>query len=361
MELELQQLLASNDSIYHIKLDKYDIEMEKYEFEVDGFHFGLVRYTFTSSEDFFAPISAKLKGQHFKSPVEMILSFIPLYASLLDVDSPIYNNEPLFEDENDNHDMKFIQRSTFPPHIAQNDLIVFTILTFASRKDLVFAARVCKGWNRIVKDGDVTLCAALASRLYDKSALNVDKYNSSWLMLLSDNNRENIADRCFFKIAIGGVIQEQNLVFKMYTDVTPITCKNFTQLCRGVTVDGVSLGYKGSVFHRVIPSFMAQGGDFTKGNGTGGRAIYPNGKFNDENFIHKNLKWRLCMANAGPNTNGSQFFICFVDCVWLDGKHVVFGEVIQGDKIMSALESLGSNTGKTTKVAKIDDCGLGYG
>ena len=120
---------------------------------------------------------------------------------------------------------------------------------------------------------------------------------------------------------------------------------------------GKPLTYKGSPFHRVINAFMAQGGDFTAQNGTGGESIYGN-KFPDENFTKKHTRrGDLSMANAGPNTNGSQFFLCFIPCQWLDGKHTVFGTVKEGMEVLDALEKVGSESGKTAKPCMIADCG----
>jgi peptidylprolyl isomerase len=165
--------------------------------------------------------------------------------------------------------------------------------------------------------------------------------------------------KVFFDVTIGGAAAGR-IVFELFADVVPKTAENFRALCtgeKGVGKSGKPLHFKNSVFHRVIPDFMLQGGDFTKGNGTGGESIYGE-KFADENFKHKHTTpGLLSMANAGPGTNGSQFFVTTVPCPWLDGKHVVFGKVLEGMEIVKKIESYGSQSGKTSKVITIADCG----
>ena len=150
------------------------------------------------------------------------------------------------------------------------------------------------------------------------------------------------------------------VVFELYNDIVPKTAENFRALCtgeKGTGKAGKPLYFKGSVFHRVIPGFMCQGGDFTNFNGTGGESIY-GAKFADENFTVKHTKkGLLSMANAGKNTNGSQFFITTAVTDWLDGAHVVFGEVVEGYEIIQKIESFGSRSGATSKKVMIDDCG----
>lgn len=163
-----------------------------------------------------------------------------------------------------------------------------------------------------------------------------------------------ITEKVFFDVQIGdGEVQRINM--GLFGKTVPKTVENFKQLCNHEK----GFGYKNSIFHRVIPGFMLQGGDFTNHNGTGGKSIYGE-KFADENFTLKHdTEFMLSMANAGPNTNGSQFFITTVTTPWLDGRHVVFGKVLDEDskKVVKAVEAVGSNSGATSKKVTIKDSG----
>nr|ABK26198.1 unknown [Picea sitchensis] len=165
--------------------------------------------------------------------------------------------------------------------------------------------------------------------------------------------------KVYFEMTVGGA-PVGRIVMELFADVRPKTAENFRALCTGeigVGKSGKPLHYKGSSFHRVIPGFMCQGGDFTAGNGTGGESIYGS-KFPDENFVKKHTgPGILSMANAGKNTNGSQFFVCTAKTEWLDGKHVVFGQVVEGLDVVKVIEGVGSSSGRTSKPVAIADCG----
>eukprot|EP00766_Chilomastix_caulleryi_P000157 gnl/Chilomastix_caulleri/115.p1 GENE.gnl/Chilomastix_caulleri/115~~gnl/Chilomastix_caulleri/115.p1 ORF type:complete len:176 (-),score=45.50 gnl/Chilomastix_caulleri/115:31-558(-) len=162
--------------------------------------------------------------------------------------------------------------------------------------------------------------------------------------------------RVFMEISIGGR-NIGRMTFELFADIVPRTAENFRQLCIGYQAQGKTLGYKNCPFHRIIPNFMCQGGDFTNFNGTGGVSIYGS-RFADENFRLQHTGFGcLSMANCGPNTNGSQFFICTADTPWLNGKHVVFGSLIDGGEVLRAMEKVGSQTGAPSAAVKILNCG----
>jgi len=169
-----------------------------------------------------------------------------------------------------------------------------------------------------------------------------------------------ITQRVYFDIDIDGIAAGR-IVMGLYGDVVPRTANNFATLCAGDTKDpksGKALAFAGSPFHRIIPNFMVQGGDFTNHNGTGGVSIYGS-KFEDENFKIKHAgPGTLSMANAGSHTNGSQFFICTSKTTWLDGKHVVFGVVEDGFGLVRRIESYGTSSGTPKKKIVIKAAGI---
>ncbi|KLO07797.1 hypothetical protein SCHPADRAFT_944974 [Schizopora paradoxa] len=173
-----------------------------------------------------------------------------------------------------------------------------------------------------------------------------------WRRYLSTVHSNSPMSNVFFDVAIASK-PSGRIVFRLFDDVCPKTCRNFRELATGQH----GFGYSGSSFHRIIPNFMLQGGDFTRHNGTGGRSIYGE-RFPDENFKLRHTKpGLLSMANAGPNTNGSQFFITTVVTSWLDQRHVVFGEVLEGMDVVKTIESYGSDSGKPSAKITISSSG----
>lgn len=192
----------------------------------------------------------------------------------------------------------------------------------------------------------------LKQSLYDDKEMPAPKKEGR--SVPKEINPEN--PRVYFDISIGGT-ESKRMEFELFKDVVPLTAENFRQLC----ISGEKTGgkyYKNSIFHRVIKDFMIQGGDFDNFNGTGGKSIYGN-KFNDENFEYKHTQsGLLSMANSGPNTNGSQFFITSKDTPWLDGKHVVFGRVTKGLEVLREIENLEcDDQNKPSEEVKIVECG----
>lgn len=219
------------------------------------------------------------------------------------------------------------------------------------RVNIAKPMKIKEGYSRAVWSEDTWL-QKFAGQTNDEQQENgtSDKTQESMETEPAPKKRGN--PRVFFDINIADR-SAGRIVMVLRSDVVPMTAENFRSLC----THDKGFGYRGSSFHRVIPQFMLQGGDFTKHNGTGGKSIY-GAKFEDENFVLKHTgAGTLSMANSGTNTNGSQFFITTEKTDWLDGKHVVFGNVIEGLDVVRKIEALGSKSGKVSKKVVIDNSG----
>jgi cyclophilin family peptidyl-prolyl cis-trans isomerase len=197
----------------------------------------------------------------------------------------------------------------------------------------------------------------------DKVVLDVQKASGSrefWDGFLTDEgdaSKATVTKRVYFDIEVDGEAKGR-VEFGLFGDDVPTTVLNFASLCEGVDIEGTHRSYAGSPFHRIIPGFMCQGGDVIEGDGSGGVSIYGDA-FADEAFPFSHAgAGLLAMANSGPDSNKSQFFVTLGDCTWLDGKHVVFGRVLSGGEVFEELEALGDSTGVVSGTAVVAACGV---
>jgi len=236
------------------------------------------------------------------------------------------------------------------------------VLTLGVRGDMDPVIDAEELWGRVVTDDafweiddvDGQRCVVL-----DLTKRDVGK----WVHLLKSQYTPpdtTVTVKTFMDFSVDGE-EAGRVEFGLYGNQVPRTVENFRALCtgeKGVGGEGKALTYEGSPMHRIIPGFMLQGGDFTNGDGTGGESIY-GAKFEDEDLeVPHSREGLLSMANSGPDSNGSQFFVTVAETPWLDGKHVVFGEVLEGMAVVKQIEALGDSQGKPSKPVTITACGV---
>ena len=216
-------------------------------------------------------------------------------------------------------------------------------------------------WNTIGQLEKTIICLSVFFLFMGLTGLDGGKPRKIHRIYLS-TVRSDGNPRVFLDIKIGNKAAGR-IVIELFANTVPKTAENFRLLCtgeKGTGKSGKPLHYKGSVFHRIIPGFMCQGGDFTKGDGTGGESIY-GAKFEDEwdkGFVAHSEPFMLSMANSGKNTNGSQFFITTAQTSWLDVRHCVFGIVESGSEVVQKMEACGSKSGACSQKVTITNCGL---
>lgn len=251
-----------------------------------------------------------------------------------------------------------LQRQTVVTLVALSFLCIVPMVSALGLQDIIDYWNSCNLFYKFMIGAPIFFIFAAATGLDGgKNPAFLIQYRDSETVTSKDN------PRVFFDIEIDGK-KIGRIQMELFSTITPKTAENFRALCtgeKGTGKSGKPLHYKGSSFHRVIPDFMCQGGDFTRGNGTGGESIYGE-KFEDEwygneLYVTHNTPGLLSMANSGKNTNGSQFFITTKRCKWLDCKHVVFGQVEDGWDVVKAIDAVGTGSGTPLVKVVIADCG----